>query len=132
MTYLLDVSALIAWGVEEHSLRHRAVDWAQSVANRSVFATCSITELGFIRIVGQMPQYGGVQQAREMLHQLKRTDGLTFFFIADANGADVLPSWVRSPKQVTDGHLVRLARTNRAVLATFDKSIPGSFLIPEQ
>jgi predicted nucleic acid-binding protein len=131
MTYLLDVSALIAWGVQEHTLHSRAVDWAGPIAESNGFATCAITELGFVRIVGQMPSYGGIAQAREMLNQLKRGDGLIFSFIADADGAEVLPTWVKWPKQVTDGHLARLARANAAVLATFDRNIPGSFLIPQ-
>lgn len=41
-----------------------------------------------------------------------------------------VPSWVRSPKHVTDGHLVQLAAAHSIALATFDKSIPGAFLIP--
>ena len=42
-----------------------------------------------------------------------------------------LPGWVRAPKQITDGHLSKLASANGAVLATFDENIPGSYLIPK-
>lgn len=41
-----------------------------------------------------------------------------------------LPKWVRTPKQITDGHLAELARANEAVLATLDRRIPGAFVIP--
>jgi hypothetical protein len=41
-----------------------------------------------------------------------------------------LPSWVKSPAQTTDGHLLQLAKANGAVLATLDAGIPGAYLIP--
>src|ERR1700723_2813726 len=41
-----------------------------------------------------------------------------------------LPGWVRAPKQITDGHLSKLATAKGAVLATLDENIPGSYLIP--
>jgi bifunctional DNA-binding transcriptional regulator/antitoxin component of YhaV-PrlF toxin-antitoxin module len=74
---------------------------------------------------------GDAPKAREMLSRLKRADGVKFAFLADANGADLLPTWVKASKQVTDGHSVRLAEANAAVLATFDQNIPGSFVIPQ-
>ena len=51
-------------------------------------------------------------------------------FLADANDIFALPAWVRTPLQTTDGHLLQLARSNNAVLATLDKGIPGALLIP--
>lgn len=42
-----------------------------------------------------------------------------------------LPKWVRTPKQITDGHLAELARANEAVLATLDRRTPGAFVIPQ-
>jgi hypothetical protein len=41
-----------------------------------------------------------------------------------------LPGWVRAPKQITDGHLSKLATAKGAVLATLDERIPGSYRIP--
>jgi len=38
--------------------------------------------------------------------------------------------WVKTPKQITDGHLAQLAKANGAILATLDGRIPGAFLIP--
>jgi hypothetical protein len=51
-------------------------------------------------------------------------------FIPDAHDVSHLPAWVRAPKQITDGHLSKLATANAAVLATLDENIPGSYLIP--
>jgi len=38
---------------------------------------------------------------------------------------------VKSSKQTTDGHLLQLAATNGAVLATLDHNIPGAYVIPK-
>ena len=100
------------------------------VIHRS-WGSCSITELGFLRVLAQAPAYGfTVAQARTLLLRLKegRTSRLTF--IADEHDVSHLPGWVRAPKQITDGHLSKLATAKGAVLATLDESIPGSYLIP--
>ena len=45
--------------------------------------------------------------------------------------ASTLCGCVRAPKQITDGHLGKLATANSAVLATLNENIPGSYLIPK-
>ena len=96
------------------------------------FATCAITELGFVRVIGQAPQYDfTVTQARELLLRIKAEAAAHFTFISDDHDASRLPGWVKTPKQTTDGHLVQLARANGTMLATFDRGIPGAFLVPD-
>jgi hypothetical protein len=63
--------------------------------------------------------------------RLKEARPSALAFIPDQHDVSCLPAWVRSPKQITDGHLSKLASANSAVLATLDESIPGSFLIPK-
>jgi toxin-antitoxin system PIN domain toxin len=129
MTYLLDVNALIALAVANHEFHPRVAAWVQTLSS-GVLATCSITELGFVRILGQAPVYGlSVAQARTLLQRMKESS-VHFLFVPDTHDASRLPAWVKTPKQITDGHLARLARANGAVLATLDQSIPESFLIP--
>jgi hypothetical protein len=42
-------------------------------------------------------------------------------------------SWVpKTAKQIIDGHLVQLATSKSAILATLDERIPGAFLVPTQ
>lgn len=51
--YLLDVNVLLALGYEEHVHHLRAEDWlnAQHAAGAwTALATCSISELGFVRV----------------------------------------------------------------------------------
>ena len=54
----------------------------------------------------------------------------TLGFISDGNDISALPAWVKSPAQITDGHLVQLTSANGAFLATPDEGIPGAYLIP--
>jgi hypothetical protein len=51
-------------------------------------------------------------------------------FIPDDHDVSQLPGWVKTPKQITDGHLAQLAKANGAMLATLDAGIPKAFLIP--
>jgi hypothetical protein len=71
-----------------------------------------------------------VFQARRLLLGMKANATQALTFLPDGNDISALPAWVISPKQTTDGHLLQLASTNDAVLATLDERIPGAFLIP--
>jgi len=133
MTYLLDVNALVALGFLQHEFHARVAGWVHALALKAApqLATCAITELGFVRVLAQAPQYGlTLSQARNLLLRLKAADTLRFTFIDDAHDISQLPAWVKTAKQITDGHLAQLARANGAVLATLDARIPGAFLIP--
>lgn len=129
--YLLDVNALVALGFQEHEFFERVVSWVQSLrSGEDEFATCAITEIGFLRVLA-LPQYGGsIEESKAILQRLKSSSSIGFFFVADDQDASQLPNWVKTPKQVTDGHLVQLARAHGAMLATLDGKIPGAFLIP--
>jgi len=133
MTFLLDVNALVALGFLQHEFHQRVAGWVHAMALKAVpeLATCAITELGFVRVLAQAPQYGlAISQARNLLLRLKAADTLKFTFIQDTHDISHLPGWVKTPKQITDGHLAQLAKANSAILATLDGRIPGAFLIP--
>jgi uncharacterized protein len=130
MKYLLDVNALVALGFIHHEFHGRVSAWIKAQRFPEL-ATCSITELGFVRVLSQAPAYGfTVVQARTLLTRLKRAEILKFTFVPDANDISHLPAWVKSPRQTTDGHLMELARVSGAILATLDEKIPGSYGIP--
>jgi predicted nucleic acid-binding protein len=133
MKYLLDVNALVALGFLEHEFHPRVARWVRRLAAKGTpeLASCSITELGFVRVLAQAPQYGvTVGQACHLLQRLKAAQTVRFTFIPDGQDVSHLPSWVRTARQTTDGHLAQLARANSAILATLDRSIPRAFLIP--
>ena len=133
MRYLLDVNALVACGFLEHEFHQRVATWVSNVASAPAteLLTCSITELGFVRVLSQASQYGStVSQARSLLLNLKASKPVKFTFIPDQHDVSHLPIWVKTPKQITDGHLARLANAHNGVLATLDTKIPHAFLIP--
>ena len=134
MRFLLDVNALVALGVVEHQFHPQVTKWLHaSRSDRSLkLLTCSITELGFVRVLANTKAYGfTVSTAATLLHHMKTEDEELFSFVADDHDASHLPGWVRHPKQVTDGHLAQLAKANGAVLATLDRGIPGALVIPQ-
>jgi predicted nucleic acid-binding protein len=131
MIYLLDVNALVALGFINHEFHDRLAVWVQSKIVPKL-ASCSITELGFVRVLAQAPAYGlTVAQARTLLLRLKEARTSPLRFIPDEHDVSHLPAWVRALKQITDGHLSKLATANAAVLANLDESIPGAYLIPK-
>ena len=131
MIYLLDVNALVALGFINHEFHGRLAAWVQSQKLPNL-ASCSITELGFVRVLAQAPAYGfTVTQACTLLLRLKKARTSPLKFIPDENDVSDLPAWVRAPRQTTDGHLSNLATANAAVLATLDENIPGSYRIPK-
>lgn len=134
MRYLLDVSALLGLGFVGHEFHGQVARWMRSLSvGADEVATCAIVELGFVRILANLPQAGpSVDEARTLLQRLKSASEIAFVFIADDQDASQLPGWVKTPKQVTDGHLLQLARAHGAVLATLDRSIPGAYVILEK
>ena len=130
MKYLLDVNVLVALGIFHHTFHDRVMAWAASLKGVTLM-TCSITELGFVRVAAQAPNYGfTVQQAQTLLNSLKTKNKMPLTFLSDGIDVSLLPAWVKTPKQTTDGHLLQLASAHGAVLATLDERIPGAYLIP--
>ncbi len=128
MKYLLDVNALLALVLIEHEFHDRVARWASKQPLGS-FATCSITELGFVRVLAKAPAYGfTVPQAVSLLERMKKAAAMQL--IADTHDVGRLPAWVKTANQTTDGHLLELARANSLTLATLDTKIPGAYIIP--
>jgi hypothetical protein len=66
-----------------------------------------------------------------LLIKIKRVDAPRFSFVSDDHDISHLPNWVKTAKQTTDGHLLKLASAHGGVLATLDARIPGAYRIPE-
>lgn len=129
MRYLLDVNALVAFGFQDHQFHPLVRRWLGIERPSAVF-TCSITELGFVRVLAQVRQYGfSVESARELLLRLKKDTTTQLTFIEDANDITHLPDWASTPRQTTDAHLVQLALAHNARLATLDSTLPGAYQI---
>jgi predicted nucleic acid-binding protein len=130
MRYLLDVNALIALGHTGHVCHAKASKWFLSVATTARgFHTCSITEIGFVRVslvTGLQPD---ITAAKQALDALKASSRIRFELISDDVGVAQLPGFVKGPQAITDGHLFELARKNSMHLVTFDQRIPNALYI---
>jgi predicted nucleic acid-binding protein len=128
--FLLDINALLAIGHTAHSHHNLALGWIRArMKSTEAFATCAISELGFVRISVQTGLQTDVATACVALAKLKASSPVAFEFFNDDVGVDRLPAFARTPLKLTDGHLLELARANRAHLATLDRGIPGATIM---
>jgi uncharacterized protein len=119
VSHLLDVNFLIACGWQSHAEHLRASRW---LSRAKSFATSSISEMGFLR-VSLSPAFGAsFEDALAALEAIVRMRGHRF--VRDDTRAGSLPH-VSTSKDVTDAHLVYLARRHRLKLATFDAALRG-------
>ena len=117
MKYLLDVNLLLACVWRSHAQHSRASAWLD---RQAVFATCPLSQLGFLR-VSLSPGYRAAPgDALAALDDLTSRKGSRF--IADDLPADGIPA-VSSHADVTDAYLVALAKAHGFRLATLDESL---------
>jgi uncharacterized protein len=134
MKYLLDVNVLVALCLESHEFHGRVSRWVGKNIDSDVmdFFTCPMTELGYLRVIAQTPVYSfTIEHGKQFLAQLKPSTLIRCEFMDDEHGAAKLPVWVKGPKQISDGHLIELAKAHGAKLATLDENIPGTMVIPD-
>ena len=130
MKYLLDVNALLALAHQDHADHEKASIWFKETAGAaSMFLTCPITELGFLRVSMQAGLSRNLDAAQETLFGMKKSSRVPFVFVPDSVAVERLPSYVRAPAHLTDGYLLQLAKANGAKLATLDAGIPGALRI---
>jgi toxin-antitoxin system PIN domain toxin len=111
------VNFIVACGWESHAEHETASAWLDRVGS---FATCPITEMGFLR-VSLSPAYGAnFRDAIAVLNAILETRGHRF--LRDETHAVSLPQAATST-DVTDAHLVHIARRFRLKLATFDAAL---------
>lgn len=132
MIYLLDVNALLALAHAAHVHHRRAARWVTTLRKTDRLATCSITELGFVRVAPQARLSPDLAAARDLLARLTASRRPRFVRLADDLGAESLPAWVKTPSQTTDGHLVALAAARAARVATLDEGISEALVIPSR
>jgi uncharacterized protein len=127
---LLDVNALIALLDLDH-VHHQAMQRWFTMHARQGWATCPITENGFIRVVSQ-PAYPSeqrqVQEAIDTLGCLKRAGRDSYEFWADEislTGETVFRAeYLVGPGQIIDAYLLGLAAKHGGTLLSFDQSLP--------
>jgi toxin-antitoxin system PIN domain toxin len=121
---LLDVNALVAlaWDSHIHHARIRAWFMANSSGG---WATCPVTESGFVRVSSNpkvLPNPIGVEAARGVLSALRAVGGHTFM-VDDVSIGDTDVPAMSGHRQVTDAHLLTLARRQGSRVVTFDAGL---------
>lgn len=124
MAALLDVNVLVALLVQEHQHHATAIKWFSDVAADG-WATCTVTELGVIRVCAQLPGTKWSPEATADRLLMMIVTNREYIWWPGTGSPAVLPE-VRSAqtaKQVTDRYLLGLARRNRGQLVTFDRAL---------
>lgn len=126
--YLLDINILIALADPDHEHHGKAESFFLANHQRG-WATCPITENGFVRIISN-PTYpngpGGTDAACTILKQLCAYEGHRFWpDDLSLRSAPALPV----SKHLTDHYLLSLAMHRQGKLVTLDRHIQAA-LIP--
>lgn len=127
MIELPDVNVLIALVWESHVHHGAARRWF-GCDRRGLWGTCAITQTGFIRVSANpkiLSEAIAVQQAVAALAGL--IGHVDHRFLTDTAGFVDNPrvphARLVGHRQVTDGHLISIARQHAASIVTFDKGL---------
>jgi toxin-antitoxin system PIN domain toxin len=121
---LLDVNALVALAWDSH-IHHAAIRGWFAAQGENGWASCPLTESGFVRVSSNptvLPSAIGVEDARRVLTSL-RAVGSHRFLVDDVSLTDKDVPRLAGHRQVTDAHLLTLARRHQARLVTFDAGV---------
>ena len=124
--------ALVDEGRELFSAAH---GWARTV-DRLAWASCPITQNGFVRICAQ-PHYANLVSAPEAVRRLARMIALTDhdFWTDDISILDetlIDRTKLVGHRQTTDAYLLALATRRNGALVTFDRAVPRDAVIGSQ
>ena len=121
---LLDVNALVALASDSH-IHHAATRQWFGAKGADGWATCPLTESGFVRVSSNptvMPSAIGVEEARRVL-ALLRAAGRHRFLADDVSMTDVDVPPLVGHRQVSDAHLLTVARRHGVRVITFDGGV---------
>lgn len=132
---LPDVNILLAMYDPSHPHNETALRWFDS-EGRHCWATCPLTENGFVRIYTQKHfanQLDGVRESFFILNTMKQTYRATHHFWNDdisLSDADLLtPAKIAGPKQITDVYLIGLCQKHGGTLITFDTRLSTDAIV---
>ncbi|CAN5419127.1 type II toxin-antitoxin system VapC family toxin [soil metagenome] len=124
---LLDVNVLVALAWPNHVHHWAASRWFND-AHTAGWATCPVTESGFIRVSSNrrvIPDARSPREAAEVCRQMTQIQGHVFWSddVAIASAPEVDFDRVQGYRQVTDVHLLALAARNGGRLVSFDSAL---------
>jgi hypothetical protein len=134
MQSLLDTNILIALIWPEHPFHSTAQNWFHK-NSRHGWATCPITQSGFVRVVSNTAFSSHALSVPDAITALgKNLQHPAHEFWPDeltvAQSAAILQKPLHGHRQLTDAYLLSLAIYKRARFVTFDKRIAS--LLPEE
>lgn len=128
MRALLDVNVLLALLDSDHVDHRSARAWLESDIDHG-WASCAITQNGFLRVVTH-ESYPSPVSTVEAARRLQRaTDGAHHQFLpCDVSVLDeaIRAERIHGSKQVTDVYLLALALAHHCRFVTFDRTVPLS------
>ncbi|HSS51051.1 MAG TPA: type II toxin-antitoxin system VapC family toxin [Thermoanaerobaculia bacterium] len=129
MRALLDINVLLALLDASHVDHRRAREWISGEIGHG-WASCALTENGFVRIISQ-PKYPSPVSPSEAIDRLRRATSTEYHefwpcSVSLLEGRHVDPSHLHGPRQVTDVYLLALAVQHGGRLVSFDQTIPLS------
>lgn len=116
---LFDPMHIYHEAAHEWFARNRARGWA----------TCPLTENGFVRVVSH-PRYPGqgtsLRDAVARLAEIRQSPDHVFWqdSVSVCEADRFQPTYIQGHRQLTDVYLLGLAVANRGRLVTFDRSVP--------
>lgn len=129
---LLDVNVLIALFDESHVHHQTSHDWFADNRRRG-WATCPITENGFLRVMarpieGRAPVRPGVL-AGYLRGLCAAPDHIFWPASISLLDSGIFELSAATQRQLTDLYLAGLAHTNGGVLATFDRLVRPDMIV---
>ncbi len=126
---LLDINVLLALLDSDHVDHHRALDWLDDEIGTG-WASCAITQNGFVRIISQ-PRYPSPISPAEAIGLVDRACDSEHheFWSCDVSLLDariIDRSRLHGPRQVTDAYLLALATAHEGRFVSFDRSLSFS------
>ena len=120
---LLDVNALVALAWDTHVHHEAMAVWFDE--RTGPWATCPVSEAGFVRISSNPKVLAGAlsaDEARSVLAELREI-GEHRFLVSDVSMTDADVPRIVGHRQVTDALLLTVARRAGVPLVTFDGAI---------
>ena len=124
-TRLLDVNVLVAWLWPAHEVHTAASTWMHN-HRQEPWATCPITQMGFLRILTSQafsPSAPKWAEAVALLRKHTKGSPNHSFWQDSVSLSEVdrtMGDRIKGPNQITDAYLLNLAIHHKGVLVTFD------------
>jgi len=124
---LYDLNALIAFLDANHLYKPRIHEWWSHNRHHG-WATCPLTQNGFIRVISQPSYLSPLPIGRAFNHLRRNTETESHTFWPDdislLDKQLIDHSRILGPRQLTDIYLLALAVKHGGRLVTFDRAIP--------